>query len=162
MVLLKTPYPVEIDEVITKDSSKNKLINSSRNNPFKMGSTKKLLSAVEPSEEILNLLAKARGDLRKQEATKAGEIMAKEKLIEAKQSAFPENFQVVAEHTHQFDERERSSNKSVDNIFEKALAAKAPNFVEFEQQKERESLESHLQVIIVIDLFGEKSEQVFS
>ncbi len=165
MVLLKfLVYPTETDEIITKDSSKNKLINSSCYNPFKMGSAKKLLSAVEPSEEILNLLAKARDDLRKQEATKAGENMAKEKLVEAKQSASPDNFQVVAEHrpTHQFDERKGSSNKSVDNIFEKALACKTPNFVECNQQKQGESLESLLQVIIVIDFFGEKSEQVFS
>lgn len=161
MVLLKALYPAEIDEVITKDSSQNKPMNSICSNLSKMGSTKKLLSAVEPSEEILKLLAKARDDLRKQEATKAREIMSKEELIEAKQSAIPDNFQVVAEHTHQFDEREISRNKSVDNIFEKALASKTPNFVECNQQKQRESLESLLQVINVIDFFGEKSEQVF-
>ena len=113
--------------------------------------------------EIQNLLYKARDDLRKQEATKAEEIVitAKEKLIEAKQSSFPENLQVV-DPSDERDLGTRSSNKAVDyvvsNNFERTSRSNIPNYVQCNKQKQGGSLEAPLQVIIVADFFDGKSE----
>lgn len=88
VIILQGLYPIKVDGTATKDLPKVNPANPSGLNCVRIGSTKKLPPAIEVSKETLNLLLKARDDVKKQETLKVQAVAETSQVVKIAEHVF--------------------------------------------------------------------------